>query len=107
MIEITASSFLQGRDERLHPPSFMLLRWKLICQLSYGCVVHASDLVGNWMKCSKLVPVCHGRLIGLYVDGVLTARVTQHRGLGSSSVCSNTQNIAWVSVRISNSYGSH
>jgi hypothetical protein len=42
MIEITASTFLQSRDERLHPPSLMLLRWKLICHLSYGCVVHAS-----------------------------------------------------------------
>jgi len=41
------------------------------------------------MKCAKLVPVCHDRLIGLYIDGVLTARVTQHKGLGSSIVCSN------------------
>jgi len=47
MIEITASSFLQGRDERLHPPSFMLLRWKLIRPLSYGCVVHAYGFGGE------------------------------------------------------------
>jgi len=41
------------------------------------------------VKCAKLIPVCHGRLIGLYVDGVLTVRMTQHRGLGSRRVCSN------------------
>ena len=47
------------------------------------------DLVGSWMKCAQLILVCHGRLVGLYVDGVLTERMTHHRGLGSSSVCSN------------------
>jgi len=41
------------------------------------------------MKCAKLIPVCHGRLIGLYADGGLTVRMTQHRGFGSRSVCSN------------------
>jgi hypothetical protein len=42
------------------------------------------------MKCAKLVPVLtRPTYIGLYDDGVLTARVTQHRVLGSSSVCSN------------------
>jgi len=50
------------------------------------------DLVGNWMNCAQLIPVCHDRLVGLYVDGVLIARMTHRRGLGSSSVCSNITN---------------
>jgi hypothetical protein len=48
MIEITAFSFLQGRDERLHPLSFLLLRWKLICRLSNSCVVHAYGFGGEF-----------------------------------------------------------